>query len=175
MDIAPPYHSSKTLGTSDRRMAAFQTRNRPWVVEKGVGALADREEEHGVGAADSIGNDSLLQTPPVHRLVTKKKKGGRGVIRPAKSIGLHTTIVLLLFFLFFTRLDYLDQLLADCAQFVMGEGFTIADAYLFVISNWTHFVGIDLSRWNNVLAYVERIGQRSTVKKAMFSEGLSKS
>ncbi|TDF37440.1 glutathione transferase GstA [Alteromonadaceae bacterium M269] len=74
-----------------------------------------------------------------------------------------------------SRLDYLDQLLAGCTQFVMGGGFTIADAYLFVISNWTHFVGIDLSRWNNVLAYVERIGQRSSVKKAMSSEGLSKS
>ena len=46
------------------------------------------------------------------------------------------------------RFAYLDERLA--APFLIGERFTIADAYLFTVVNWTNFHGIDLSPYPNL-------------------------
>ena len=56
----------------------------------------------------------------------------------------------------------------------MGDQFTIADAYLFTILNWTNFQSIDLGQWPNVKAYFERVRARPTVQDAMKAEGLLK-
>ncbi|MGL4753843.1 MAG: glutathione binding-like protein, partial [Aeromonadaceae bacterium] len=52
-----------------------------------------------------------------------------------------------------------------------GE-FSIADAYLFVVSNWAPVVGFDLSPYSHLLAFQERILARPAVQKAMQEEGL---
>lgn len=70
------------------------------------------------------------------------------------------------------RLDYLEQQLGDGRKFLTGDQFTIADAYLFTLSNWTKFVGIDLARWPNISAFAGRVAQRPTVQAAMKAEGL---
>lgn len=59
-------------------------------------------------------------------------------------------------------------------QYVMGDEFSIADAYLFTTLNWTHFFQIDLGRWPAVQAYMARVAGRPAVKKAMKVEGLAK-
>lgn len=56
---------------------------------------------------------------------------------------------------------------------LMGDNFTIADAYLFVVLRWSGFIKLDLSRWPNVAAYMERVGERPAVKAALAAEGLS--
>ena len=56
----------------------------------------------------------------------------------------------------------------------MGDQFTIADAYLFTILNWTNFQSINLGQWPNVKAYFERVRARPTVQDAMKAEGLLK-
>lgn len=70
------------------------------------------------------------------------------------------------------RLDYLDKALA-ANEHLMGE-FSIADAYLYTVLNWTNIHKIDLSGWPNIQAYVRRVAERPSVRKAMKAEGLGK-
>lgn len=60
-------------------------------------------------------------------------------------------------------------------SFVMGEGFTVADAYLFVVLSWGPYVGLDVARWPALKAFSERIGARPAVRAALQAEGLIKS
>jgi glutathione S-transferase len=70
------------------------------------------------------------------------------------------------------RLDYLNRALGT-SEYLMGE-FSIADAYLFTVLNWTRRHNIDLGNYPNVQAFMQRMGERNTVKKAMKAEGLTK-
>jgi glutathione S-transferase len=69
------------------------------------------------------------------------------------------------------RLDWIDQELAG-KQYLMGDQFTVADAYLFTVLRWSPRVGIDLSKWKNVTAYIDRVAARPKVQEAMKAEGL---
>lgn len=71
------------------------------------------------------------------------------------------------------RFTYLDETLAK-QPFLMGSAFTIADAYLFTVVNWTNFHGIDLSPYPNLKAFQERIAARPKVRDALVAEGLVK-
>jgi glutathione S-transferase len=72
-----------------------------------------------------------------------------------------------------TRFDWLDQQLAG-KEFLMGKQFTVADAYLFVLLNWTKFQAIDLAKWPNLAAFQKRVGARPKVQEALQHEGLLK-
>lgn len=72
------------------------------------------------------------------------------------------------------RLNYLDEVLSDGRTFLTGDQFTVADAYLFVVANWTNFVGIDLKQWPNVAKFAARVAERPAVQKALAAEGLLK-
>jgi len=72
-----------------------------------------------------------------------------------------------------TRFDWLDKQLAG-KDYLMGKTFTVADAYAFVLLNWTKFQNIDLSRWPNLSAYHKRVGARPKVQEALQAEGLLK-
>ena len=71
------------------------------------------------------------------------------------------------------RFAYLDQRLGR-GPYLMGERFTVADAYLFTVTNWTNFHGIDLTPYPNLKAYMERVGARPQVRQALAAEGLLK-
>jgi len=71
------------------------------------------------------------------------------------------------------RFAYLDATLAK-QPFLTGETFTIADAYLFTVVNWTNFHGIDLSPFPNLQAFQARIAGRPAVQQALEAEGLLK-
>jgi glutathione S-transferase len=71
------------------------------------------------------------------------------------------------------RFGYLDRHLAG-RKYLMGDQFTVADAYLFTILNWSTAQSIDLGQWPNVNAYVERVGARPKVQDAMKAEDLLK-
>jgi glutathione S-transferase len=72
-----------------------------------------------------------------------------------------------------TRYTYLDRQLAG-KEYLHGGQFTIADAYLFVITTWAQYVAVDLSPYPNVLAFQARIVARPSVQAAMREEGLIK-
>jgi glutathione S-transferase len=72
-----------------------------------------------------------------------------------------------------TRFQHLDRHLAD-QDYLMGKDFSVADAYLFTVSNWAAHTGVDLSGFPNVLAYRKRVLARPAVKAAMQAEGLVK-
>jgi glutathione S-transferase len=72
-----------------------------------------------------------------------------------------------------TRLEYLQRALG-AKKFLMGEQYTVADAYLYTVLSWARHVDIDLGRWPQVKRYVEGIGARSNVIEALKSEGLQK-
>jgi glutathione S-transferase len=56
--------------------------------------------------------------------------------------------------------------------FLLGQQFTIADAYLFVVTRWSEFVKLDLSPFPNLLAFQARIAARPAVQAAMTREQL---
>jgi glutathione S-transferase len=58
--------------------------------------------------------------------------------------------------------------------FLIGNTFTVADAYLFTVLRWSGPVGIDLSKWPVLAAYHARIAQRPKVQQALKEEGLLK-
>lgn len=70
------------------------------------------------------------------------------------------------------KFDYLNELLSDGRAYLLGDKFSVADAYMFVVSNWSNFVGIDLKKWPNVDAFVLRVAARPATQAAMKAEGL---
>jgi glutathione S-transferase len=70
-----------------------------------------------------------------------------------------------------TRFTELDRLLAR-QPFLMGERFTVADAYAYAIVNWSRFVGIGLTPYPALSAYMARIATRPQVAAALQAEGL---
>ena len=70
------------------------------------------------------------------------------------------------------QMVWLENLLADGRPFLTGANFTVADAYAFVVANWSPRVGVDLARWPNIAAFVQRVAQRPATAKAMQAEGL---
>jgi glutathione S-transferase len=70
-----------------------------------------------------------------------------------------------------TRFDWLDKQL-EGKEYLTGKQFTVADAYLFVLTNWTKPTQIDLSKWPNIAAFQKRVAARPKVKEAMQAEGL---
>lgn len=75
-------------------------------------------------------------------------------------------------------IDYLGKRVAyaDAAlkgkEYLVGNKFTIADAYLFTVMSWASFLKLDTSAWPNVNAFLARVAQRPKVQEAMKAEGL---
>jgi glutathione S-transferase len=70
-----------------------------------------------------------------------------------------------------TRLAFAAEQLKG-KEFLFGDNFTAADAYLFTILNWAPKVKVDLSEWPVFGEYQARIAQRPSVQAAMKMEGL---
>ena len=70
------------------------------------------------------------------------------------------------------RFAYVEKRVAS-TPYLMGDTFTIADAYLFVLLNWTDHLGVDLTPFPNLRDFRARIKTRPAVQKAMRDEGLA--
>jgi glutathione S-transferase len=69
------------------------------------------------------------------------------------------------------RLSYLDRCLKG-RSYLMGEQFTVADAYCFTILSWARFHRVDLSNYAAVRAFMREVANRPMVRRAMEAEGL---
>jgi glutathione S-transferase len=71
------------------------------------------------------------------------------------------------------RYKYVDGQL-EGKDYLLGKDFSVADAYLFTVTNWAQHVGLDISGLKNVGAYMKRMAARPAVQQAMKDEGLLK-
>jgi glutathione S-transferase len=69
------------------------------------------------------------------------------------------------------RLAWVDGELAG-KDYLLGEHFSVADAYLFTVTNWARLVKVDLSTFTHLLTYRSRVAERPGVQAAMRAEGL---
>ena len=72
-----------------------------------------------------------------------------------------------------SRFAWIDGELKN-KQYLMGDSFSVADGYLFTVSNWAKPMNIDLAPYPNLVAYRERVAARPAVQEAMKAEGLLK-
>jgi glutathione S-transferase len=69
------------------------------------------------------------------------------------------------------KYDWVDSQLAH-TPFLTGDSFTAADAYLFTVTGWAKYVGLDLSHLPHLQAFLARVASRPAVQAAMKAEGL---
>jgi glutathione S-transferase len=71
------------------------------------------------------------------------------------------------------RLQWVDGELVKTA-YLLGDTFTVADGYLFVVAGWGKHVGIDIATLPHLNAFMERVAARPAVQAALRAEGLLK-
>lgn len=64
----------------------------------------------------------------------------------------------------------IDQKL-ERRQYLFGDKFTVADAYLFTVTRWSGFLKVDLSKFANLTKFQERVAARPAVRAAIQAEG----
>jgi len=72
-----------------------------------------------------------------------------------------------------SRYEWLDSQLAD-KDYLMGDTFSVADGYLFTVTNWAKPTGVELADLASLNAWHARVGARPAVQEALKAEGLSK-
>ena len=72
-----------------------------------------------------------------------------------------------------SRLTWVDGQLAG-KQYLMGDAFSVADPYLFNVTNWAPLVRVDIGGLANLAAFRARVAARPAVREAMRAEGLIK-
>ncbi|MDO9357387.1 MAG: glutathione transferase GstA [Polaromonas sp.] len=72
-----------------------------------------------------------------------------------------------------SRLKWVDGQLAG-KQYLMGDAFSVADPYLFTVTNWAPRLSVDITGFANIAAFRERVAARPAVQAAMKHEGLLK-
>lgn len=67
------------------------------------------------------------------------------------------------------KLAYVDQSLKN-RDFLLGELFTVADAYLYTILTWAQAMNFELSSLSNLSGFIKRMNDRPSVKAAVAAE-----
>ena len=70
------------------------------------------------------------------------------------------------------RFDFLNKELAG-KQYLMGDQFSVADAYLYTVTRWAKPMAIDLTAYPNLVAHNARVNARPAVQEALKAENLS--
>ncbi len=130
--------------------------------------LADQKPESGL--APRAGTFERYQLMEILNYITSEvHKAFSPLFNPESSAEMKQTSVSALS----KKFDWLSGFLGG-KNFLLGNTFTVADAYLFTVLNWTGFVKIDLAKWPALAAYKARIAQRPKVLAALKEEGLLK-
>ncbi len=70
------------------------------------------------------------------------------------------------------RYDYVAEQLAQ-RDFLLGDQFTVADAYLFITMLWADKFSVDLTKWPTLKDYKDRIAGRTSVQEALAAEKIA--
>jgi glutathione S-transferase len=68
----------------------------------------------------------------------------------------------------------MEAALSDGRPYLLGENFSLAEAYLFVMITWSPMMGLDLARWPRIQNLGERVSERAAVKAALAAEARMK-
>ena len=68
-----------------------------------------------------------------------------------------------------SRYTWLESELAN-KEYLMGEHFSVADGYLFTVTNWAKPLGFEMSSYSKVMAWHARVGARPAVQEALKAE-----
>lgn len=71
------------------------------------------------------------------------------------------------------KLSDFDNLLDGGGRYLLGDAFSVVDAYAFVILNWSNFIGVSLSEWPTIVDYIARIQARPAAQRTLEEEGLA--
>jgi glutathione S-transferase len=130
--------------------------------------IADQKPESGL--APRAGTFERYQLMEILNYITSEvHKSFSPLFNPASSAETKETFTANLG----KKFDWLTGFLGK-KPFLLGDIFTVADAYLFTVLNWTPHVKIDLDKWPVLAEYKARIAQRPKVQEAMKAEGLIK-
>jgi glutathione S-transferase len=69
------------------------------------------------------------------------------------------------------RLVWVDTQL-EGKSYLMGDTFTVADAYLFTVAGWGKHVGVEIAPLKHLSAYMGHVAARPAVQQALKAEGL---
>ena len=58
--------------------------------------------------------------------------------------------------------------------YLLGDDFTVADAYLFTVTRWAQFIDLDLTAFPHLQAFQQLVAARPAVARALEAEGLLK-
>jgi len=130
--------------------------------------LADQKPESGL--APKPGDAARYKLQEMLNFITSEMHKGMGnFFNPAMNDGWRQAVTDRLG----VRMDWLAKQL-EGRQYIMGDKFTVADAYLFTILNWAGPSKFDLSKWPAITDYQKRVAQRPKVQEALKAEGLVK-
>jgi len=130
--------------------------------------IADQKPESGL--APKPGDKARYKLQEMLNFITSEMHKGMGnFFSPAMNDGWRQAVTDRLG----VRLDWLAKQL-EGKQYLMGDKFSVADAYLFTILNWAGPSKFDLSKWPAIIEYHKRVGARPKVQEALKAEGLVK-
>lgn len=72
------------------------------------------------------------------------------------------------------RLGEVEQMLGHENPYLLGDRMSVADIYLFVVLNWTGFIGFSLQGWPRLYDFMSHMGAHGSVRAALLQEGLLK-
>ena len=130
--------------------------------------LADQKPDAGL--APKPGDPARYKLQEMLNFVTSELHKGMGAFfSPAMNDGWRQAATERLGM----RFDWLAKHMQG-KQYLMGDKFTVADAYLFTILSWSGHAKFDLSKWPSLVEYQKRVAARPKVQEALKAEGLLK-
>jgi glutathione S-transferase len=130
--------------------------------------LADQKPDSGL--APKPGDPARYKLQEMLNFITSEMHKGMGsFFNPAMNDGWRQATTDRLGI----RLDWVAKQL-EGKQYIMGDKFTVADAYLFTILNWAGPSKFDMSKWPTITDYQKRVAARPKVQEALKAEGLVK-
>ena len=130
--------------------------------------LADQKP--GAGLAPAAGSMERLQLQEWLNFITSEVHKSLGSLFNQAMPAEWKTVVLALID---KRLTWIDAQLKG-KSYLMGQSFSVADAYLFTVLRWAVFFKIEFDKYPELKRYFARVEARPAVQAALKAEGLVK-